>query len=101
MNANLAPTSFYGNLMVLNQGLARLGINIGEIYAEAGIDIEQYVNRDQRIPWQLNDRVWELAVARTGNPCLGLDVIEDLNPAIYQSLGIALICSSSLRDFLQ
>ncbi len=96
-----APTSYYGNLMVLSQGLARLGVDVPALHQQAGINAADYHGSNERIPWQLIDRVWELAVEHTGNPCLGLEVVEDLNPAVYRALGIALICSSSLRDFFQ
>ncbi len=96
-----APSSFYGNLVVLSQALARQGIDVDALLTRANVDLDTYRSGDERVPWQQVDRVWELAVEQTGDPCIGLDVVDEINPAIYQSLGIALICSSSLRDFLQ
>ncbi len=94
------PTSYYGNLVIVSQGMERYGLDSDKLLAQAGVDLESFAGGDQRIPWKLVDRVWALAVEHTGNPCFGLDVIQDLNPALYKSLGIALICSESLRDFM-
>lgn len=95
------PTSYHGNLVTVIQGLQRLGLDVDAILVRAGVDLQSYTGADQRIPWESVDRVWALAVEETGNASLGLDVVEDLNPAVYRSLGIALLCSSSLRDFLE
>ncbi len=101
MEPRPTPTSYYGNLVVLCQALSRLGLNVDALLEEAGVDLDAFRDGDGRVPWKQVDRVWELAVERTGDPCLGLEVVDGLNPAVYRSLGIALICSSSLRDFLQ
>ena len=98
---NPTPTSFYGNLVIVSQGLSLLGLDSDEILASADVDLAKYAEGDQRVPWELVDRVWSLAVEKTGDPTLALDVVEALNPAVYRSLGIALICSSTLRDFFQ
>ena len=94
------PTSYYGNLVIVSQGMTRYGLDSDALLSQAGVDLDAYADGDQRIPWKLVDKVWALAVEHSGNPCFGLDVIQDLNPAVYKSLGIALICSESLRDFL-
>ena len=97
-----SPTSFYANLLVVSEHLKRYHeLDTDAMLAEVGVDLKAAARGDQRVPFEAVDRFWALAVERTGNPTIGLDVVEDLNPAIYRSLGVALLCSSSLRDFFQ
>lgn len=95
-----SPTSFYANLLVVSEALKRqYGLDTDAMLAEVGVDLKAAARGDQRVPFEAVDRFWALAVEATGNPTIGLDVVEDLNPAVYKSLGVALLCSSSLRDF--
>jgi len=95
-----SPTSFYANLLVVSEALKRkYELDTDAMLAQVGIDLKAAARGDQRVPFETVDKFWVLAVEATGNPTIGLDVVEDLNPAIYRSLGVALLCSSSLRDF--
>lgn len=97
-----SPTSFYANLLVVSEALKRhFGLDTDAMLKDVGVDLKAAARENQRVPFEAIDRFWELAVEATGNPTIGLDVVEDLNPAVYKSLGVALLCSSSLRDFFQ
>ena len=94
------PTSFYANLVVVTEALKRhYQLDTDKMLDEVGVDLQAAARGDQRVPFELVDRFWALAVEATGNPSIGLDVVEDMNPAVYRSLGVALLCSSTLRDF--
>lgn len=94
------PTSFYANLVVVTEALKRhYQLDTDKMLDEVGVDLQAAARGDQRVPFELVDRFWALAVEATGNPTIGLDVVEDMNPAVYRSLGVALLCSSTLRDF--
>jgi AraC-like DNA-binding protein len=94
------PTSFYANLVVVSEALKRqYDLDTDAMLAETGVDLKAAARGDQRIPFELVDRFWAMAVEATGNPSIGLDVVEDMNPVVYRSLGVALMCSSTLRDF--
>lgn len=94
------PTSFYANLVVVSEALKRRHqLDTDKMLEEVGVDLKAAARGDQRIPFELVDRFWALAVEITNNPTIGLDVVEDMNPAVYRSLGVALLCSSTLRDF--
>ena len=96
------PTSFYANLLTVSDALKRYyDLDTDAMLAEVEVDLKAVAHGDQRVPFEAVDRFWEMAVEATGNPSIGLDVVEDLNPAIYRSLGVALLCSSSLREFFQ
>jgi AraC-like DNA-binding protein len=95
-----SPTSFYANLLVVSEALKRhYNLDTDAMLAEVGVDLKAAARGDHRVPFAAVDSFWAMAVAKTGNPTLGLEVVQDLNPAIYRSLGVALLCSTSLRDF--
>lgn len=95
-----SPTSFYANLLVVSEALKRrYDLDTDAMLAVVGVDLKAAARGDQRVPFEAVDKFWAMAVEQTGNPTLGLEVVEDLNPAIYRSLGVALLCSNSLRDF--
>jgi AraC-like DNA-binding protein len=96
------PTSFYANLVVVSEALKRHhNLDTDKMLEDAGVDLKAAARGDQRVPFELVDRFWALAVEATSNPTIGLDVVEDMNPAVYRSLGVALLCSNSLRDFFR
>jgi AraC-like DNA-binding protein len=98
----VAPTSYYGNLLIVTEALKRThGLDTDAMLEDVGIDLKAAVREDHRVPHSAVDRVWQLAVEATGDPCIGLHIVDDMNPAVYRSLGVALLCSSSLRDFCQ
>jgi AraC-like DNA-binding protein len=97
-----SPTSYYGNLLILTDFLRRrYEVDADALLDEVGVDLNAAAREDYRVPQSAVDRVWQEAVRVTGDPCIGLEVVEDMNPAVYRSLGVALLCSSSLRDFFQ
>jgi AraC-like DNA-binding protein len=98
----VAPTSYYGNLLIVTEALKRShGLNTDAMLEAVGVDLKAAAREDYRVPHSAVDRVWQLAVEATGDPCIGLQVVDDMNPAVYRSLGVALLCSSSLREFCQ
>ena len=98
----VAPTSYYGNLLIVTEALKRShGLDTDAMLEDVGVDLKSAAREDHRVPHSAVDRVWQLAVQATGDPCIGLHIADDMNPAVYRSLGVALLCSSSLRDFFQ
>ena len=94
----VSPTSFYGNLLIVTEALKRrYGLDTDAMLAEVGVDLKAAAREDYRVPQDAVDRVWKMAVQATGNPTIGLDVVDDMNPAVYRSLGVALLCLNS-RD---
>ena len=96
------PTSFYANLLVVSEALKRrYGLDTDALLEQAGINLAAIARGDQRVPFEAVEQFWKLAVTATGNPTIGLDVVHDFNPAVYKSVGVALLCSSTLRDFFE
>jgi AraC-like DNA-binding protein len=86
---------------VICQALQSYGLDADEVLALAGIDRSYYEHTSQRIPAELMDRLICLAYEKTEDPGFGLKCVEFLNPAHFHALGVALLYSSSLRDFCQ
>ena len=97
-----SPTSYYGNLLILTDFLKRRhGVNTDALLGELGVDFKPVAHEYHRVPQSAVDGLWQEALQATSDPCIGLEVVKDMNPAVYRSLGVALLCSSNLRDFCQ
>ncbi|WP_439639808.1 AraC family transcriptional regulator [Nevskia sp.] len=70
------------------------------LLAEAGLDPALLGDPNGRVPVSGMVRLWRLAVAATGDPCLGLKVAAYVQPATFHSLGLALLASQTLEDAL-
>jgi AraC-like DNA-binding protein len=68
---------------------------------EAGLDPALLGDPNGRVPVSGMVRLWRLAVAATGDACLGLKVAAHVQPATFHSLGLALLASQTLEDALQ
>jgi len=77
------------------------GIDADEVFRAAGIQPGDYDNTDKRVPFEAMDHLFRLTVERTGDPSIGVDIVNNMNPLVYEALGIALFCSSTLRNFFR
>ncbi|MBI9075728.1 MAG: AraC family transcriptional regulator [Desulfatibacillum sp.] len=68
---------------------------------DAGIDDKCLSDPDGRIGIEKMGRLWELAVERSGDPCLGLGVVKYLHPITFHALGPALLASRNLQEALE
>ena len=87
--------------MVIAQALQARGIDADLVLREAGIDPDIREKRNGRVPFAAQDRLFQLVVQRTGDPSIGLDLVEYINPTIYEALSLALLCSSTVRNFFR
>ena len=85
--------------MIVMQALQGLGIDARDLLLEAGIDPDEQSTATRRVPFESVEKLFRLIVERTGNPAIGIELAEYTNPMVYSSLGIALLCSSTLRRF--
>lgn len=53
---------------------------------------------DARYPLAQTTRLWRLAVAETGDPCIGLRVASHIGQTTFHALSYALMASSTLRE---
>jgi hypothetical protein len=96
-----SPTSSFRNTVIIRGALDARGIDADEVLREAGIEPEVYENTDKRVPFESVDKLFRLVVERTGDPSIGIDLVAHMNPTVYEALGVALLCSSTLRNFFR
>jgi len=68
------------------------------LFADAGIDHALVNNPAQRIPVVDMTRLWNLAVAESGDPAFGLAVAKQVNLTTFHALGVAAIASATVRE---
>src|SRR5512134_135589 len=66
------------------KGIVRLfesvGLTVPELFRDAGLDLREVANHDARFDPDRISALWELAVARSGNPYLGLAMPDMAHP---------------------
>ncbi|MGH8461381.1 MAG: AraC family transcriptional regulator [Stenotrophobium sp.] len=77
------------------------GLDSVSLFVEAGLDPAILHDPNGRYPVSKMARLWQLAVAVTGDPCLGLKAAAYVQPATFHSLGLAMMASLNLEDALQ
>jgi AraC-like DNA-binding protein len=94
--------SSIGSSVVLTEiTLRTYGIDPEPLFRKAGIDFSEASLPGARVP---SARVYELhrlSVEITGDPCFGLKVAEQMQPANLHGLGFAWLASDSLLDALE
>ena len=80
------------------RALQARGIDGRALAAEAGIDVERLDATGVRVPVTTATRLWHLAVAATGDPCIGVFVSRFANYTTFQALGSAVLASGTLRE---
>lgn len=77
------------------------GIDSVRLFTEAGLDPALLRDPNGRYPVLKMAHLWKLAVAATGDACLGLRAAAYVQPATFHSLGLAMMASQNLEDALQ
>jgi AraC-like DNA-binding protein len=96
-----SPTSSFKNMVIIRGALDARGIDADEVLRAAGIEPGEYEHSEKRVPFEAVDRLFRLVVERTGDPSIGIDLVNHMNPTVYEALGVALLCSSTLRNFFR
>ena len=63
--------------------LATEGLDVGSLFAAIGIDVAALDGPGARLPTERISQLWELAVARSGNPALALVQHQVSRPASF------------------
>jgi AraC-like DNA-binding protein len=85
---------------LIAQGLRARNVDPAPLFEQAGIDLSQVHRPDLRFQTTRVQRLWQLAVDATGDPCFGLKLSEYTQPAALHGLGFAWLASDTLRDGL-
>lgn len=101
MSAPLSDiTSLSSSAALIARGLRTYDIDPLPLLEQAGIDAARINDPNVRFPTTRIIRLWRLTVRATGDPCVGLRVAEQFQPAALHGLGLAWLSSDSLRDAL-
>jgi Arabinose-binding domain of AraC transcription regulator, N-term len=77
--------------------LATEGLDVGSLFAATGIDVAALDGPGARLPTERISQLWELAVARSGNPALALAQHQVARPASFDVVGYAMMSCADLR----
>jgi AraC-like DNA-binding protein len=82
--------------------LNRHDLDGAELLADAGIRIEDFKGNERRAPTEVIQTAWKIVAGRIGDPAIGVRAaFEHFSPADWQSLGLAILCSRTLRQALE
>jgi len=77
------------------------GVDVIGLCREAGLDLAVLDNPDSRIPTEQFNLLWRLAVARSGNPVVGLAAARTPRPESFDVVGYAMMSAPDLRGVLE
>lgn len=77
------------------------GLDVNALFAQVGLDPSILNDPQGRYPVSRMARLWKLAVEATGDPCLALKAAVHVQPATFQSFGLAMMASRTLEDVLR
>lgn len=82
------------------QYLEQHGISAEEARRHAGIAPRPGMDIDARVPGSQVERLWSFAVARTGDPLIGLHMAESYSPGALDILGYVILSCPTVGDVL-
>ena len=95
------PTTLAITLAPLKEALQAYGVDFGALAREVGLDVGLLARPNARLPAARIQRLWQLAVARVGDPLLGIRVGKLARPGIFHAVGLGIVSSTSLLEALQ
>jgi len=85
-------------IKAIGRALDATGCNGAALLAQAGFDRESLDGPNARCPLVNTARLWEMAVAATGDPAFGLKVASHLRHTSFHALSYGLSASSTLKE---
>ena len=85
---------------LLAETLRDCDIDPARLFSQANIDLSAVKDPDTRVPTHRMLDLWNLSIAATDNPCLGLLVARHFQPAVLHGLGFAWLASDTLLNAL-
>jgi len=77
------------------------GLDVPALFDEAGLDTEALSDPDARFPTERVSLLWQLAVARSGNPAIGLLTSNVVRPASFDVVAYTMMSSPNLLGTLK
>jgi AraC-like DNA-binding protein len=81
--------------------LSAAGLEAVALLGEAGIDATALSDPDSRFPTERVSLLWQLAVARSGDPAIGLANWAAVKPGSFDTIAYTMMSSANLRDMLE
>ena len=95
-------TSSASWLSAAAQTMERHGTNGPGALADAGIHLDAYRGGGQRAPTDVIREAWSIVARETNDPAIGIRAaFEHFDPVEWRSLGLAILCSESIRQALE
>ncbi|MGE0158300.1 MAG: AraC family transcriptional regulator [Gemmatimonadales bacterium] len=83
------------------QYLERHGVSSAEAAQAAGIVTRFPADADERVPGGQVERLWTVAIERTGDPLVGLHMTEAYSPGTLDILGYVILSCRTIGDVLE
>ena len=77
------------------------GLDVPALLGEAGFDAAALNDPDARFPTERVSLLWQLAVARSGNPAIGLSTSNVVRPASFDVVAYTMMSSPNLLGILK
>ncbi len=68
------------------------------VFHQVGLDADKLYDPNARYSYSKMVRLWDLAIGKTKDPCLGLKVAQFWHPTTVHALGYSWLASSCLKD---
>jgi AraC-like DNA-binding protein len=83
------------------QYLAERGVSTSDALAASGIDATFPVSSDDRVAGSKVERLWRIAIERTGDTVIGLHMAETYNPGALDILGYVILSCRTVGEVLE
>ena len=83
------------------EALKAEGLDVAALFYEAGLDMAALSDPDSRFPTERVSLLWQLAVARSGNPAIGLAHSSIAKPASFDVVAYTMMSSPHLLGILE
>ncbi|MNJ11488.1 HTH-type transcriptional regulator VirS [compost metagenome] len=98
LHVDIEHTQSTRRLALLVEVLVNRGLNAEALLQKAGIDSAWLQPGDQRFPARCSDRLWQAAIAASGDESLALDYARLFRPGDLGVLNFGLYASQTLAD---
>ena len=93
-----APTTISSWARAILTAFEAQGLESEDLARRAGLPKELLQDPSARIDTALMSRLWELAIAESGDDCLGLKAASFIRPTTLHALGFSILVSENMRD---
>jgi AraC-like DNA-binding protein len=98
----LEPSTLASAIRVIAETLqVDYQVDPAPVFRDAGLRLDESVLAGDRFPTRKVRKLWELAIAVTGDPTFGLKAGRRVRPASFHALGFSWLACGTLREALE